>query len=66
MHELSVLKTLDVQVIVIKEHEVTWVDLYKYYLLHENFLEDKTRLKRYEIAHSIIQSSMTNCLESQP
>ena len=53
MHELNVFKMLDVQVMAIEEHEVTWVDLYKYYLLNGNLSEDKIEAKKYKKGHLI-------------
>ena len=48
VHEPSVLKTFGVRVMVVEEDEVTWVDLYKDYLLNENFLSNKIKAKKIQ------------------
>ena len=48
IHEPSVLNTLGVQVMAIEEHQVTWVDLYKDYLLNENLSRDKIEARKIQ------------------
>ena len=41
MHELSVLKISGVRVMAIEEHKVTWIDLYRDYLLNGRAQNEK-------------------------